>query len=141
MHFIRMIIKHKRFFHSISKSFFGKETINERMNGQVFSLYPESFFQLNSVQAPMFFYQKMVELADLHQDEIAIDAYAGSAPISHYISKHVKQVYAIEIEPKSVKSANLSLKRNKIDNVKVIQSDFGKSLKHLDEKQIDVMFF
>lgn len=132
--------KTQTFFSLNQQKLFGKETINERMNGQVFSLYPESFFQLNSVQAHVF-YQKMVELADLHQDEIAIDAYAGSAPISHYISKHVKQVYAIEIEPKSVKSANLSLKRNKIDNVKVIQSDFGKSLKHLDEKQIDVMFF
>src|SRR5690606_36461021 len=132
--------KEQVFFSTNFEKIYGKATINERINGQIFSLYPESFFQLNTYMADIF-YNKMVELAKLSNDDVVMDAYAGSAPISHYVAKHVKHVYAIEVDSKSVKSANLSLKRNNIKNVTVIQSDFTKALKKLEVDKIDCMFF
>lgn len=132
--------KEQIFFTSDYENLFGKATINEKINNQTFSLYPEAFFQLNTVMADNF-YNKMRELANLQPTDVVIDAYAGSAPISHYIAKDVKKVYAIEIDQRSVQSAILSLKRNNIKNVTVIQSDFKKALKNLEVDTIDAMFF
>ncbi len=132
--------KEQIFFTTDYEKIYGKATINERINGQIFSLYPESFFQLNTVMADIF-YNKMRELANLSENDVVIDAYAGSAPISHYIAKDVKKVYAIEIDQRSVQSAILSLKRNQIQNVTILQSDFTKALKNLEVDTIDAMFF
>lgn len=132
--------KEQIFFTTDYEKLYGKATINEKINDQTFSLYPEAFFQLNTVMADKF-YKKMNELANLSPNDIVIDAYAGSAPISHYIARDVKKVYAIEIDQRSVQSAILSLKRNNIKNVTVIQSDFKKALKQLEVGTIDAMFF
>src|SRR5690606_34907302 len=40
--------KEQVFFSTNFEKIYGKATINERINGQIFSLYPESFFQLNT---------------------------------------------------------------------------------------------
>lgn len=132
--------KEQTFFTKDYQRVFGKDTINEKLNDQTFSLYPESFWQLNTPIADLF-YQKMIKLAKLTGNEMVIDAYAGIAAISHYAYKDAKKIYAIEIDQKSVQSANLSLKRNHIKNVTVVQSDFTKALKNLGEQVIDVMFF
>lgn len=119
---------------------YGKDTIETKLGGYSFDLKPEAFFQLNALQADIF-YQEMVRLADLKGREVAIDAYAGIAPVSHYIHQSVKTVYAIEIDPASCASARLSLAKNHISNVKILQSDFKRALSGLKEKKIDVMFF
>jgi len=118
----------------------GHEVIFEKLNDQKFILKPEAFFQLNTEQAHKF-YLEMRRLAQLKKHEVAIDAYAGIAPVSHYIAKDAKHVYAIEIDAKACESAKLSLKENKIDNVTVLHSDFKRALSGLREKKIDVMFF
>lgn len=132
--------KDQIFFTTEYENLFGKATINEKINNQTFSLYPEAFFQLNTKMADKF-YNEMRRLANLGPNDVVIDAYAGSAPISHYIAKDVRKVYAIEIDQRSVQSAILSLKRNNIKNVTVIQSDFTKALKNLEVDTIDAMFF
>lgn len=132
--------KDQVFFSKDYEKILGKATINEKINGQTFSLYPESFFQLNTKMADIF-YHKMKVLANLKTEDVVIDAYAGIAPISHYIAADVKKVFAIEIDQKSVQSAILSLKRNNITNVTVIQSDFTKALKNLEIDTVDAMFF
>ena len=119
---------------------YGRDTITSELGGFSFDLKPEAFYQLNSEQADIF-YQEMVRLADLKGRETAIDAYAGIAPVSHYIHKSVRTVYAIEIDAASCASARLSLAKNNITNVKILQSDFKRALSGLKEKKIDVMFF
>ena len=119
---------------------FGVQTIEEEVNGARFHLKPEAFFQLNTSQAHKF-YQEMRRLAQLKPHEIAIDAYAGIAPVSHYIHQDCQQIYAIEVDPAACESAKLSLEKNGINNVTVLQSDFKRALSGLKEKKIDVMFF
>ncbi|MFU8792764.1 MAG: 23S rRNA (uracil(1939)-C(5))-methyltransferase RlmD [Acholeplasmataceae bacterium] len=119
---------------------YGKQAIVEHLNEQEFLLRPEAFFQLNTPQADMF-YREMKRMAGLKKYEVAIDAYAGIAPVSHYIHDAVHQVYAIEIDEDACQSAKLSLERNDIKNVTVLRSDFHKALVGLKNKKVDVMFF
>ncbi|CCV64622.1 23S rRNA (Uracil-5-)-methyltransferase RumA [Alteracholeplasma palmae J233] len=132
--------KEQIFFTTQYEKIFGKDTINEKMNNQTFSLYPEAFWQLNTQMADKF-YSKMVELAKPTKEDIVIDAYAGIAPVSHYFYKEVEKVYAIEVDQRSIQSAKLSLKRNNIKNVDIMQSDFFKALKQLGDKKIDIIVF
>ena len=133
-------LKKPGFFTSKMTLLRGKETIDELLNGHHYELRPDAFFQLNTRQADRF-YQEMTRLAKLKKHEIAIDAYAGSAPVSHYVFDQAKHVYAIEIDKASCDSAKASLERNNIQNVTVLQSDFKRALISLKEKNIDVMFF
>ncbi|MDX9691690.1 MAG: 23S rRNA (uracil(1939)-C(5))-methyltransferase RlmD [Acholeplasmataceae bacterium] len=133
-------LKKPGFFTDEMELILGKDTIIEHLNNQTFILKPEAFFQLNTEQADIF-YKEMKRLAHLKKHEVAIDAYAGIAPVSHYIAGDAKHVYAIEIEQQACESAKLSLKENKIDNVTVLHSDFKRALSGLREKKIDVMFF
>ncbi len=132
--------KKNPFFSDKPIKLYGKDTISEKLGGYTFDLKPDAFFQLNSKQAHIF-YTKMKDVAKLKKHEVVIDAYAGVAPISHYIAKDCKHVYAIEQDISSCESATKSLKENGIDNVSVLQSDFNRALNGLAEKQIDVMFF
>lgn len=119
---------------------YGNETITTQLGGYTFSLKPGAFFQLNHPQAKNF-YETMVAMADLCGHEVAIDAYSGIAPVSHYIHKRVKEVYAIEIDRDACASARLSIQKNGITNVKILESDFKRALSGLKDKKIHVMFF
>lgn len=119
---------------------YGKEMIEETLRDYKFQLSADAFFQLNTPQADKF-YLEMKRLANLKHHEIAIDAYAGVAPVSHYIHEDTKHVYAIEIDPSACESARKSLEANNITNVTVLQSDFKRALSGLKSKKIDVMFF
>ncbi|PKK93466.1 MAG: 23S rRNA (uracil(1939)-C(5))-methyltransferase RlmD [Tenericutes bacterium HGW-Tenericutes-6] len=133
-------LKKPGYFTEDIKKLYGKDTIIEKLHGFDFVLKPEAFFQLNTEQADKF-YLEMKRLANLKPHEIAIDAYAGTAPVSHYIYQEAKHVYAIEIDEMSVESARVSLKENNITNVTVLKNDFKKALVSLKDKKIDVMFF
>lgn len=119
---------------------YGTDTIDEELRGMTYSLRPEAFFQLNTEMADKF-YLEMKRLARMKPHEIAIDAYAGIAPVSHYIHDQAKQIYAIELDQESCESAKISLQNNNIQNVTVLHSDFKRALSGLKEKKIDVMFF
>jgi len=128
------------FFSKKVKLLYGKEMIDETLGGYNFSLAPDAFFQLNTSQAHKF-YNEMKRLADIKPTDIVIDAYAGIAPITHYIGGDAKHVFAIEINKDAVKSARKSLEQNNIKNVTVIQDDFGNALKGLSAHAFDVMLF
>ena len=128
------------FFNSSLKKLAGKDTIIETLNTFEFELKPEAFFQLNHGQAHKF-YQEMVRLAELKRHDVVIDAFAGTAPVSHYVANACRQVYAIEIDKQACESAKISLEKNHIKNVTVLQSDFKRALSGLKMKKIDVMFF
>jgi 23S rRNA (uracil1939-C5)-methyltransferase len=133
-------LKKMGFFADEQRLVYGKETITEILDGKTYQLKPDAFFQLNTAQAHVF-YQEMKRLAKLKKHEVAIDAYAGIAPVSHYIHEEAKQVYAVELDQAACDSAKMSLEKNNITNVTVLHSDFKRALSGLKEKKIDVMFF
>lgn len=134
-------IKRQTFLNKNSNLLYGKESINENLGGYEFTLKPEAFFQLNTYQAHHF-YEAMKTLAKLSKNDVVIDAYAGIAPISHYIHSYCKKVYAIEINEESALAAKASLIKNNIHNVEVIEGDFKDVLKErFLNKHIDVILF
>lgn len=133
-------LKKPGFFAEDTKLLYGDLLIEETLADFRFLLRPDAFFQLNTPQANQF-YLEMRRLADLKPYETAIDAYAGVAPISHYIFDAAKHVYAIEIDASACESAKLSLEKNNITNVTILKSDFNRALSGLKAKKIDVMFF
>lgn len=133
-------LKKPGFFTNEMKVLYGNMEMLESLGNYQFLLRPDAFFQLNSEQADVF-YGEMRRLAALRHHEIAIDAYAGVAPVSHYIHEDANHVYAIELDSASCESAKKSLEANHITNVTVQQSDFLRSLNGLKKKKIDVMLF
>ncbi len=130
---------HKQsFFTEESILIYGKQTIEEKLQKFDFSLKPDVFFQLNIVQADKF-YQMMETLADLKGHEIIIDAYAGIAPISHYMHKKAKKIYAIETNEEAFLSAKNALEKNQIFNVTLLKDELNHALENLSETHIDLM--
>jgi 23S rRNA (uracil1939-C5)-methyltransferase len=117
---------------------YGKETIDAYINGFKYMLYPESFFQLNSIMAESF-YSYMIDIAKLKPSDVIVDAYCGVATISHVASPYVKKGFAIDNNPKAAENARDSLLRHQISHIKVITGDTLAVIKGLKYK-IDVLF-
>ena len=130
-----------------SREFFGSKTtlmygdlyLEETIGDYKLLLGPESFFQLNAIQAKNM-YDEMIRLAKFNKNDIVLDAYAGVASIGIYISNLVKEVYSIEINKEACEAAKESLKLNEISNVKVFEGDTLEVFKTLDIKP-NVMIF
>lgn len=103
------------------------EFITDKIGPLKFVIYPNSFFQVNhNVTKLAYDYIKTL----LKSDDVVIDAYAGMSSIGQYISSKVKQVYSIENDFDSIKSANESIKLNEIKNVEIVAGDFNKEFKN-----------
>ncbi|MFA7589544.1 MAG: 23S rRNA (uracil(1939)-C(5))-methyltransferase RlmD [Acholeplasmataceae bacterium] len=140
MEVINNNVNSNRFFTNKTTLKYGKPYITESLNEQEFCLKPDAFFQLNTKQADKF-YLEMKRLANLNKSDIAVDAYAGIAPVSHYIANDCKYVYAIEENKDACESAKLSLVKNGISNVEIMHCSFNQGLRKLGKLKIDVMFF
>lgn len=112
---------------------YGKGFINDSILGVNFSISSKSFFQVNPYQVEKL-YSYAFSLADLKKDDVLLDAYSGIGTIGLIASKYVKQVIQVEREVASVKNALESIKRNNINNVKVINKDCTEYLSTTDDK-------
>ena len=94
---------------------YGNDYINDTLCGLKFRIGPKSFYQVNHVQTEKL-YNKAINLADLNENDILIDAYCGIGTIGLIASKHVKEVYGVEIVDEAIKNAKINAKENKIKN-------------------------
>ncbi len=94
---------------------------------------PSSFFQTNTFQAERF-YSEALKLLDVSPEEHVIDLYAGTATIGMALSKKVKKVTSIEINPYAVLDAKANIAANAISNLDLVQADAGEALLKLSEK-------
>ena len=95
---------------------YGSDTITDELCGLKFNIGPKSFYQVNHQQTEKL-YQKVVELATLKDTDTVIDAYCGIGTIGLIASKHVKEVYSVEIINEAIKNAKINAKVNKIKNI------------------------
>lgn len=118
----------------------GKEYIIETIGKIKYMIYPNTFFQLNTLQA-----EKMAELvlknAKLSFKERVLDAYSGIGFLGLYLAHNAKEVVGIEYNENSVKLANENAKLNKINNAKFYQGDSSELLKKMvdDGEVFDVI--
>lgn len=121
------------------KLLYGHENLVMTLNNFQFLLTPNSFFQLNTMQA-IRLYEMIVEKANFKKTDTVLDAYCGVGTIASFISPHVKNVVAIEFVKAAVKAMDESLLINNITNVRTITGDVIKASSRIKE-EFDVMVF
>lgn len=95
---------------------YGKEQIEDEIDGITFKISPLSFYQVNPVQTERI-YSQALKYADLNGDETVWDLYCGIGTISLFLARKAKHVYGVEIVPQAIDDARENAVRNGIENV------------------------
>ena len=91
-----------------------------------------SFYQINPIQTEKL-YNLAIEKAELTGNETILDLYCGIGTIGIFASKHVKQVYGIEIIAQAIQDAKENAKLNNIKNAEFIVGDVEFALSEVIE--------
>lgn len=94
----------------------GTGSITMDMCGKKFFLRPESFFQVNTVQAEIL-YDKAIQLLAPNSENNVLDLYSGAGTITLALADKVNHVYGIECVNDAVHDAEENAKRLGVDNV------------------------
>lgn len=114
---------------------FGKGTINDTIDDLIFTISPDTFFQINSQQTQRL-YQTALDYAELKQDDICFDLYCGIGTISLMAAKYAKKVYGVEIVEQSIINARKNAKINHIENTEFFSGKTEKILPMLYNENI-----
>ena len=90
---------------------FGRETLEETLNGLTFSVSPRSFFQVNRAQAERL-YSIALDFAALTPDDRAADVYCGAGTIALAAARRCAHVTGIEIVPEAIRDAEANARKN-----------------------------
>ena len=131
--------KTREFFTSNQKLLAGMPYVNEQLGDIRYHLKPESFFQLNTIQAERL-YETVVKLGELSRDDVVVDAYTGAGPMAFYMAPHVKKVYAIELNKESFDSLEETIKENNYTNIEALNGDV-KTVLNKHKITADLMVF
>lgn len=108
----------------------GAEKITDIMCGNVISIAPEAFYQINSPQAERL-YGIAEEYAELKGTENLLDLYCGAGTIGLSMAEKVKKLTGVEIVPQAVENAKKNAENSGIDNAEFICADAGKAAESL----------
>lgn len=112
----------------------GKDRIEDTIGGLVFTISPQSFYQVNPVQTENI-YSQALSYAGLTGNETVWDLYCGIGTISLFLARQAKQVYGVEIVPQAIDDARQNAVRNGIDNAKFYVGKAEEVLPHLYEAE------
>lgn len=105
---------------------YGSERLNGRLAGNILSLSPVSFYQVNSYIADNI-YSDAAAAADMDENTELIDLYCGAGSTTLAFAPHCKTAAGVEIVPEAVKDALKNAEINGIKNVRFICEDAGKA--------------
>lgn len=100
----------------------GDKFIVETIGKIKYRIYPNTFFQLNTLQAEKM-YDLILKGCKLSRKERVLDAYCGVGTIGLYLAHMAKEVVGIEYNKDSVVAANENAKINNIKNANFLQGD------------------
>lgn len=100
----------------------GRDYILENLDGLSFRIDAKSFFQTNTSQA-LVLYNKVVEFADIQEDELIYDLYSGTGTIANFVARKCKKVIGIESVAEAVEDAKTNSQRNNIFNCEFFVGD------------------
>lgn len=103
-----------------SKHIKGKEYLIDEINNLKFTIYPESFYQVNK-EGMISIYDKA--LSYINDSDSLLDLYCGTGTIAIWMNKKSKNIKGYEINPSSIENAKLNLKLNNISNIDFILND------------------
>ncbi|MEX2513090.1 MAG: 23S rRNA (uracil(1939)-C(5))-methyltransferase RlmD [Cyclobacteriaceae bacterium] len=113
--YITNLKKNETFYDLEVHLFYGKEYMEETMEGLRFRIGPKSFYQTNPKQA-FRLYQVAREFAGLQGSETVYDLYTGTGTIANFVARKAKQVIGIENVEPAIEDARLNSQINKIEN-------------------------
>lgn len=121
---------------------YGKDSIVEKIGDYYYDLLPNSFFQLNPIQAKLL-YDEVKKAAKLSMKENVLDAYCGVGSIGIYLAKWAKEVVGVESNKQAIVNAKENAKKNKLKNIRFIEGDATNVLPYLVKENFipDVMVF
>lgn len=111
----------------------GKPYITDMMCGLKFNISPNSFYQVNKLQAEKI-YSLARRYADLNSDAILLDLYCGTGTIGLTMARDCKKLIGVEIVEQAIENAKENAKVNHIDNSEFICADALKSVEILLKK-------
>lgn len=95
---------------------FGKDTIEDRLDGLTFEISPLSFYQVNPVQTEIL-YNKAIEFAGIDKTHTVYDLYCGIGTISLFAASKARMVIGVEEVPEAFEAAKKNAAKNQISNV------------------------
>ena len=98
----------------------GKEYLIDEINGFKFSIFPNSFYQVNR-EGMEEIYNKA--LSYLPKNNSLLDLYCGTGTIGIWVNECFKEITGIEINEDSIKNANINKELNNLKKIKFICGD------------------
>ena len=102
------------------KLIYGESYIIEEIDNIKYSIYPDSFFQVNKDNMKIM-YDKAREYAGYGNN--LLDLYCGTGTIGIYLKDNFKHIDGIEINNDSIKNANINKELNNINNINFVCGD------------------
>lgn len=112
---------------------YGRDFIYDELNGNRFRIWPDTFFQVNPVQAEVLV-NTALEAAGVNEEMDVIDLFCGIGTFSLPFAQRAKRLAGIEIVEKSIESAKRNASDNNIDNTYFFASDARSGLLKLQEE-------
>lgn len=107
-----------------TETLWGKDTITDTMCGNAVDLSPESFYQVNTIQAERL-YGAAKEFAQLTGKERLLDLYCGAGTIGLFMADSVQELIGVEIVPEAVENAKKNAARAGVKNAVFFCGDAG----------------
>ncbi len=107
-----------------TETLWGKDTITDTMCGNAVDLSPESFYQVNTIQAERL-YGVAKEFAQLTGKERLLDLYCGAGTIGLSMADAVLELVGVEIVPEAVENAKENAARAGVKNAAFFCGDAG----------------
>ena len=98
------------------------EPVEEELDGLLFRMSPESFFQVNS-GAALLLYQKAREYAALSKDETLVDLYCGVGTLTLFLGRGAGRALGVENNPAAVRDAQENARMNGLGHIEFICAD------------------
>ena len=92
----------------------GKEYLIDEINNLKFSIYPNSFYQINK-EGMTNIYNKTLDYAGKGNN--LIDLYCGTGTIGLWLKNNFNNILGIEINESSIKNANINKELNNVKNI------------------------
>lgn len=118
----------------------GQERIHEMIGEYRFAISPHAFFQTNSAMVEQL-YASAATAANLQEDDVLWDLYAGSATIGIYLSSRCRRVVSVESHPQNLADATENLRLNGVGNVTIAAGEVERvvSSAFINEHRPDVV--
>ena len=117
----------------------GKGYILDKIGKYTYKISPDSFFQINTIQAQNL-YDKVLDYLKPTANDNILDLYCGTGTIGIYVSEKAKHIKGIEINKYAVEDANENKKINNVNNIDfecLDASDIDELKDHFDKIIID----